>query len=119
MKQFGAFIKAIRIDKGLTLRDFCRKANFDPSNWSKIERSLLPPPKSKMVLEELAGILEITKGSEEWHTMFDLAIASHVPTELIGDEDVVHHLPVFFRTLRGDKPSREELHALIEKIKHG
>src|SRR4030042_4730552 len=52
---FGTFIKNKRIEKGLTLREFCRKAKLDPSNWSKIERGIFPPPKSRPVLEEIAA----------------------------------------------------------------
>jgi transcriptional regulator with XRE-family HTH domain len=114
---FGAFIKDARIDAGLTLRGFCKIMNADPGNWSKIERGLLPPPKSKKVLREIAVTLKLVEGSEEWNALFDLATISFIPRELLGDPLVVDNLPVFFRTLRGEKPARKELEALIEKIK--
>ena len=44
---FGKFIKERRIEKGLTLREFCKLIEVDASNWSKIERGLLSPPKSE------------------------------------------------------------------------
>ncbi len=41
---FGDYLKSRRLERDLTLRDFCRSAGEDPSNWSKVERGILPPP---------------------------------------------------------------------------
>jgi transcriptional regulator with XRE-family HTH domain len=114
---FGAFIKDARIDAGLTLRGFCKIMNVDPGNWSKIERGLLPPPKSKKVLREIAKALNMAEDSEAWHELFDLASISFIPHELLDDRSVVEKLPIFFRTLRGEKPAQKELEDLIQKIK--
>jgi transcriptional regulator with XRE-family HTH domain len=114
---FGTFIKEARIKAELTLRGFCRIMNADPGNWSKIERGILPPPKSKKVLKEIATTLKLAEDSEDWHALFDLASISFIPPDLLDDHSVVEKLPVFFRTLRGEKPAREELENLIEKIR--
>jgi transcriptional regulator with XRE-family HTH domain len=114
---FGAFIKDARIKAGLTLRGFCRTMSVDPGNWSKIERGILPPPKSKKVLSKIASTLKLMEGSEEWHELFDLATISFIPPELMDDRSVVEKLPVFFRTLRGEKPAQKELEDIIEKIR--
>jgi transcriptional regulator with XRE-family HTH domain len=114
---FGTFIKETRIKGGLTLRGFCRIMNMDPGNWSKIERGILPPPKSKKVLKEIATSLKLAEGSEDWHALFDLASISFIPPDLLDDLSVVEKLPVFFRTLRGEKPAQKELENLIEKIR--
>jgi len=113
---FGAFIKDKRIKKGLTLREFCRKMNLDPSNWSKIERGIFPPPKSRAVLEEIAITLGLVKNSQDWHELFDLASISFIPAGLLEDEEIINKLPIFFRTIRGEKPTREELEELLEII---
>lgn len=117
MVTFGEFIKQVRLQNKITLREFCRRAAIDPSNWSKIERGMLPPPKSKTLLEEIAKILKIQKNSEEWYTLMDLAAITHIPRELLSDQSIVEKLPVFFRTLRGQKPTDEELENLIKLIK--
>jgi len=117
MVTFGEFIRDLRIEKKLTLRKFCRMAKLDPSNWSRIERGLAPPPKSKIVLLGIAKILKIEEGSEEYNTLFDLAAISHIPIDLVSDEKVLDNLPVFFRTIRGEKPSRKELENLIKIMK--
>lgn len=119
MESFGQFIKTIRIEREITLRDFCRRTNLDPSNWSKIERGVMQPPKSRLVLSDIARVLDITEESENWHAMFDLAVASHIPSELVDNDQIVEYLPLLFRTLRGKKPSSEDLRELIDKIRKG
>lgn len=117
MLTFGEFIKQLRLQNRITLREFCRLAGIDPSNWSKIERGMLPPPKSKMLLEEIAKILKVKKNSDAWYTLMDLAAITHIPKELLSNQSIVEKLPVFFRTLRGQKPTEEELENLIKLIK--
>jgi len=118
MVKFGEYIKNLRIKKRMTLREFCRATEYDPSNWSKIERSILQPPKSKEILNSIADTLCLEKDSEEYSTMLELAALSYIPTELI-DSNVVERLPIFFRTIRGQKPTREELEELIKILREG
>lgn len=116
MKTFGDYIKSLRISKEITLREFCKKAELDPSNWSKIERGILPPPKSTLVLDSIANVLNIPNKSEEYYVLFDLAAISHIPKELISDQEILEKLPIFFRTTRGDSPTKIELEKLIKLI---
>lgn len=113
---FANFIREKRIAAGLTLREFCRLIGFDASNWSKIERGLLTPPQSKSVLEGIASVLKIEEGSQDYKEMFDMAALSSIPEELMEPE-ILEQLPVFFRTVRGEKPTDEELKTLITKIR--
>jgi len=116
MQSFGEFIKDRRIQKKITLREFCRTTKIDPSNWSKIERGVLPPPKSRMLLQEISHALKIEDQSEDFYALMDLAAISFIPKELCANESVIEKLPVFFRTLRSKKPSRKELEELIRLI---
>jgi transcriptional regulator with XRE-family HTH domain len=118
MKTFGDFVKELRVNKNITLREFCRKTLADPSNWSKVERGIIPPPKSKTVLEQIAQVLEIEPGTEDYNTLFDLAAISFIPKELVKESEILEHLPVFFRTVRGDPPTEEELRELINLIRN-
>ncbi len=117
MKSFGEFVKVLRVQNRITLREFCRLTKIDPSNWSKVERGTLPPPKSKEILDEIANTLNLKKENEEYNLLMDLAAISFIPKDLVGDESIVDKLPVFFRTLRGQPPTREELEELIKIIK--
>lgn len=120
-KVFGDFIKEQRLKKGMSLRAFCRLIGYDASNWSKIERGVQPPPQEEEKLSKIAQSLDISEGSDEWHLLLDKANidAGIIPPDILSDEQVFKALPVFFRTLRNERPSVEELEKLIERIRRG
>ena len=117
--RFGKFFKERRIKLKKTLRQFCFKNKLDPGNISKMERGLLPPPQSREKLEEYAKLLKIEKGSDEWYTFFDLAAAEtgRIPDDLMEEKEIEDKLPIFFRTLRGQKVPNEKLEELIKKLR--
>jgi transcriptional regulator with XRE-family HTH domain len=118
---FGKFIKALRLDRDLGLREFSRKLSIDASNWSKVERGILPPPQDDKKLKQIAKILGIDINSEQFIELKDIASVGSgiIPKDILTDKEVVNSLPMFFRTVRSEKPSTEELKRLIEKIKKG
>lgn len=116
MKKFGEYIKDLRVEKQITLREFCKISGLDPSNWSKIERGIHTPPKSKEVLEQIATTLGLPENSPEYNQLFDYAMIDFIPAELAEDSQVLEKLPLFFRTARGEKPTDEELKELIKLI---
>jgi len=116
---FGNFVKESRLKKGFTLRDFCRAMKFDASNWSKVERGVLMPPKSSRVLRKIAETLGLKENSDDWHSLFDLAAISFIPSGLVEDREVIQKLPVFFRTVRGKRPSLRDMKELIKKVREG
>lgn len=116
---FGEFFKAKRIERRLTLREFCKKFGLDPGNTSKLERGLLSPPTSREKLESYASFLGLKKGSNDWIEFFDRAAAcrGEIPEDVLNDAEIVKNLPLIFRTIRGKKVSPKLLDELIEKIK--
>ncbi len=116
---FGQYVRRCRLRKAITLREFCRIMKWDASNWSKIERDVLAPPRSRVILRRIAETLGLTEGSDDWHALIDLAAVSFIPSDLIDDASILGKLPVFFRTIRGEKPSREDLEELIRKVREG
>ena len=118
-KHFGAYLKKLRISSGLTLRAFCIKNGFDPGNYSRLERGLLPPPRSEEKLKEYARALGLKRGTDEWLEFFDQAAAvrGQLPKDLLSDEEVVAKLPLLFRTLRGAPVASHKLDELVEKIR--
>jgi transcriptional regulator with XRE-family HTH domain len=116
---FGDFIKQIRTRQRLGLREFCLENGHDPSNWSKIEREVLPPPRDEEALRAWARQLGLIEGTEEWLKFFDYAAvdSGRIPDYVLKDEKLVAQLPVFFRTISGQKPSREDLEKLVELIR--
>jgi transcriptional regulator with XRE-family HTH domain len=114
MTNFHEFIKQKRVEKEITLREFCRAAELDPSNWSKVERGLADPPKSKEMLERISEALRLDK--EEKNTLLDLAMIESIPMDLRPEENILEKLPLFFRTVRGEKPTEQELRDLIKAL---
>ncbi len=116
---FGEFIKQIRERQRLGLREFCLENGYDPSNWSKIEREVLPPPRDEDTLRTRAKQLGLKQGSDDWLKFFDYASvdSGRIPDYVLKDEKLVAQLPVFFRTISGQRPSREGLEKLLELIK--
>ena len=74
---FGEFVRDRRLARDLTLRDFCRRIGEDPSNWSKVERGILPPPQSIEKLNLIAKVIGIRKGGgKEYMSLLDEAAIS-------------------------------------------
>ena len=97
---FASFVHDARVNSGLTLREFCRRIDLDPSNWSKIEREVNPPPQSLDVLDRIAETLQFDKDGDDYNTLRELAAVEFIPDELI-EQKVKDQLPIFFRTVRG------------------
>ena len=118
-KNYGAFFKEKRRKLGLTLREFCRGNELDPGNISKIERGLLPPPKSKEILLKYASALGINEGTDDWLIFCDLATVSagKIPTDIVSNEQIMNVLPLLFRTARERTINEEDLQKLVDSIK--
>lgn len=116
---FGEFVKQKRLEAKLSLRSFCTAINYDPSNWSKIERGLFPAPDSLELLEKINEVLGIAEKSSDWYKLIDLAAISKskIPEYVLRNEEVLSTLPIFFRRASGEKPSEEELDKIIEILK--
>ena len=116
---FASYFKALRVEKRITLRAFCEAAGADPGNISRMERGGMIPPQDRLILTRYAEALGLTEGSDEWYQLFDLAAADRgmIPQDLMDDAELVKKLPAFFRTLRGQKPTEDELRKVLQKIK--
>ena len=71
--EFGAFFRETREGLGLSLREFCRRTGFDQGNVSRLERGLIPPPRSEKVLNAYAKGLKLKPKSPEWERFMTLA----------------------------------------------
>lgn len=120
LKKFGKFLYDLRIKKGITLREMCRKVSYDPSNFSKIERGKMAPPSDKKVLELWARTLGLKKNSKEFREfIYQAEIAQGIiPFEIMEEKELVAALPAFFRTLKNRKPTKEEIDNMISLIKN-
>ena len=116
---FGELVKKLRSEKRLGLREFCQAIGCDPSNWSKVERGMLPPPQDNGVLKKVAAALGVRDGSKVGKELFDQAKigGGRIPDYVLEDAALVKKLPLFFRTVSGKKPARRELEKLAEALR--
>jgi transcriptional regulator with XRE-family HTH domain len=114
---FGEFVKKKRTEAGLSLREFCRMTGLDPSNWSKVERGVFPPPKSSRTVRDIAAALILPADSDDWHTLRDLAAIGHIPSELAPWGQESEKLAVFFRMARGKKPAHKDVEEILKLLK--
>jgi transcriptional regulator with XRE-family HTH domain len=114
---FGQLVKAMRIEKRLTLRQCCLKLGFDPSNWSKMERGVTPPPKDVGLLGEWASFFGLAGDKKQ--EFFDVAALARneLPPDIASDKRVLAALPVFLRAARDAQLDGEKLTELIEDIR--
>jgi transcriptional regulator with XRE-family HTH domain len=114
---FNETVKKLRIEKRLTLRDFCATVGFDPSNWSKVERGINPPPGDIKIIEKLAGFFDL-KGAEKLDFIDQAALQrNEIPADVANNEILQKALPAFFRAARGHELTPEELENLTKDIK--
>ena len=117
---FGTFIRALRAKQRLGLREFCLEHGHDPSNWSKIERGVNPPPRDDSTLARWARLLGVAPETEAWRDFIYQAEVSRgsIPREVMSDEKLLAKLPVFLRTVRGAELTEEQLDDFIAKVRH-
>ena len=116
---FGTLVKELRIAQGKTLRQFCAENGLDPSNWSKIERDINPPPRDQETLARYATRLGLVPSTEKWNDFISQADISRgqIPREFMTDEIFLKKLPVFLRTVRGAELTEQQLDAFISKVR--
>ena len=116
MQTFGEFLKDIRINHGLTLRDCTTKLGVDASNWSKYERGINPAPKED-ILREWASFFQLNP--EDAQTFIDLGMMSQgrIPNDIASNEKVLEALPVFFRAARGAEMDEAKFAQFVEQVR--
>lgn len=120
LQKFGELLKNLRIERNLSLREICKLANYDPSNWSKIERGKMPSPSDEKTLMKWAKILGLSQKDEKFQEFIDEAQVAQgiIPEDILSDAEALKLMPAFFRTVRNEKPSKQEIENLFKLIKN-
>lgn len=117
--KFGEFIKQKRLEMNISLRNFTELIGYDPSNWSKIERGILPPPpynnEDINLYQRIGKVLNLT--GDEFNELITFASVDRKEIPNYIDDSVLDALPIFFRTANREKLSREKLEKLIQILK--
>lgn len=112
---FAEFIRDVRIQRKLLLREFCKIAQLDPRYWSQVELGQALPPVDHDSLVLISVALGINSQSQEFAELRDRAEKAVLmkPTEI----EFVRTLPMFCRTIRNDKPTKEEMFTVANLLR--
>ncbi len=115
---FGAALKRLRLERGMSLREFCLRIAADPSNYSKLERGLLNPPPSERLADFLQA-LELTSTCEDTRELERLAAIGRgqIPGSILSDERLAGKLPLFFRTLENGPLTDEKMQEVVDTLR--
>lgn len=119
LQKFGQKLRELRINKNLTLRGVCKKVDYDPSNWSKMERGKIPPPSDIKILNKWAEVLGLINTTREFQEFINEAQVAQglIPSDIMKQEIMVEYLPAFFRSIREKRMTKKDMEELIELIK--
>ncbi len=106
-KKFFEFLKEKRTAMRISLREFCRIADEDPSNYSKIERGIHVPP-SDDVLERYGKALQLSGKELDDFVAFGALSRKDLPVRLT-EEELAGKLPALLRIINGEIPTEEQL----------
>ena len=118
-KQFGDFIVAKRLEKGISLRKMAELLEFSAPYWSDVEKNRKNPPNLEK-LERIASILHMSE--EDKRQMLDLAgsdrdtVAPDIPA-YIKDNDYVAAALRTARDLGANEDDWEKFVADLRKRK--
>lgn len=119
LTKFGKLLKDLRMSQNLSLREICKLIDYDASNWSKIERGMISPPSDQEILVNWAKSLGLKQDQKEFQEFIDLAQVAQgiIPKDILAGKQA-DYLPAFFRTLRNEKPTKEEIDQLIQILRN-
>ena len=109
---FGAYIRKLRVEKGVGQRELAEKINVAASYLNDIEKNKRTAPK-KELLKKISTILEI-----DLRALYDLAgssknkIAPDIEEYVIENPNIIS----FLRTIKENKISNEEIEQLENKF---
>lgn len=113
-KQFGTFVKRLRLRAGYGLRRFATLIEMPASNLSAIEHGRRPMPTEK--LETTAEVLGLEKGTKQWNQFFDLGRqAGKLPAD-VQQMAARGFIPALLRTIDNVQLSDADVRRLIREI---
>jgi transcriptional regulator with XRE-family HTH domain len=115
---WGEFVREKRLEAGYGLRQFAALVGILPSNYNHMEKGRMSPPQDKARLDQIAEVLGIEPGTEDSHTLMDLAVEgkNKLPADVAEFARQNELVPVLLRTLENRKPSREEFENLVRQL---
>ena len=111
-KTFYEYLREKRMAMKISLREFCRQAEEDPANFSRIERGIRTPPNDDVV-SRYAKVLKLA--GQELQDFMDLAaiFRRELPKD-IPDSALADKLPAMLQSIDRIRPTREQLENAVQ-----
>jgi len=118
---WGEFVRSKRLEAGYGLRQFASLVGILPSNYNHMEKGRMSPPQDKARLDQIAEVLGMEDGSEDYHQLMDLAVAGKdkLPADVEAYAKQNELVPILLRTLENRKLSNEEFSRLVDQLNEG
>ena len=115
---WGEFIRKRRLEAGYGMRQFAGLVGILPSNFNHMEKGRTSPPQDKARLDQIAEVLGMEPGSEDYHTLMDLAVAGKdkLPADVKEYAKENELVPILLRTLQNRKISKEEFAKFLRRL---
>ena len=115
---WGDFVREKRLSAGYGLRQFASLVGILPSNYNNMEKGRMSPPQGNDRLDQIADVLGMEAGSEDYHMLMDLAVAGKdkLPADVEKYAKENELVPILLRTLENQKLSEEELRELFRQL---
>lgn len=120
-ERFGGYLKKLRLEKRIGLREFARLIGILPSNLCHIESGKHSVPQNPEFLKKVVKTLGLKESDSETEKLYNLATKhGEIPAdvrEYMCEQDIMGALPVMARTIKNKKLTRKDIEKLIEDIK--
>jgi len=118
-RQFGEYLRKLRLEAGFGLRAFAETVGMKPSNLSRLETGRIAPPKSAERIAQITEALGLGEDSPEFKQLNDLASEARPGTLPPDVEDYAARkpgVPLLLRTAKGKQLDEAEFRRLAEYI---
>ena len=110
-RTFGAYLRSIRTQRELSLRQLAKAVEITPTYLSDLERGNNHPP-DKALLEKIILALDLQHDEESWQTLLDLAAKERndLPVDI---KECLMHNPTLLKLIRKAQklPNSEQIFA--------
>jgi transcriptional regulator with XRE-family HTH domain len=115
---WGEFVRRKRLSAGYGLREFADLVGLHPSNYNHMEKGRMAPPQEKARLDQIAEVLGIRAGSNDYATLMNLAVGKRgkLPADVAEFARKNALVPALLRTLANRRLSRQEFQNLIQRL---
>jgi transcriptional regulator with XRE-family HTH domain len=114
--KFGEYLRLLRLENEITLREFAKKTGIDVAYLSRLERSIILPPQKREIIDNISKTLGLD--SDQRQKLNELANLENgkYPNDLKDKISQMEAIPILLRTINNKKLTDEEIKKLAERI---